>query len=195
MLWGRGLRARSRSRPAAQRALYEPLPALAPTLNFPISCWRGALAVPGREPGWERGLPRYFGVVLQERGHGEVSAGEDIPLCSDAAMSPRCPALVWPQAHQFAGRAHGRTGFSGMGSGDIVVPVSQVFLKVKPTLITDFISQTAAGLRPQSHSSTPTVGKEGKISALPSWWRQQGGRTGSSALSITPWALGGPWGA
>lgn len=27
-------------------------PRLAPTLNFPISCWRGALAhVPGREPG------------------------------------------------------------------------------------------------------------------------------------------------
>lgn len=35
--------------------------------------------------------------MLRERGHGEVSAGEDIPLCSDAGVSLRCPALVRPQ--------------------------------------------------------------------------------------------------
>lgn len=39
----------------------------------------------------ERGSSSVLGVVLPERGHGEVSAGEEIPVCSGGGMSPRWP--------------------------------------------------------------------------------------------------------
>lgn len=101
--------------------------------------------------------------MLQERGHGEVSAGEDIPLCSDAGMSPRCPCSGVATDRQCADLA-GRRGSAGWDLETqwcLGESLTQVFLKVQPTLIRDFISQTPAGLRPQSHSCA--VGMEGKM--------------------------------
>lgn len=75
-------------------------------------------------------------------------------------------ALVWLR-WLWAGSAHGRMSCSaGWALGTQLClrgSLTRVFLKVLPTLITGFISQTPAGLRPRSHSSAPTMGKEGKM--------------------------------
>lgn len=113
----------------------------------------------------ERGSSSVLGVVLPERGHGEVSAGEEIPVCSGGGMSPRSPrcgpgqAVCQPCMWRDAGIRHDGTGDTALPARVPHPGVSEGAAHIDP----DSISQTPAGLRPQSYSFFPTMGKEGKM--------------------------------
>jgi len=119
-------------------------PRLAPTLNFPISCWRRALApVPGREPGRHGdgsagAFPLLFGLVLQERGQCGVSRGEDIPPAVLGCSDEPAPKQLQRAAvgMQRDGRACGiPLGCSGMAPGDTAFACEgpQGLVKMLPT--------------------------------------------------------------
>lgn len=169
-----------------------PLPWLAPTLNFPISCWHGALApVPGGSWGAQDGAQQHHVLLCAfglQRGQGAVSRGGHIPPavlgCLDGpnmCCSKQAPA--WGHRVQCDSGTRGRVlGFSGMVPGDTVLACEDLHPRVSEEVAhidQRFHFSHPSGIQSSVPSLCPAMGR---CSALP------GGA--SEAAEQDPQALG-----